>query len=222
MKKTRKKKKRRHVIAEGIVTYELTKIDVAESLLVAAIRLFFEDEHPVPVYQLASSAREILTTIGDKAGIETVLHAYAKGQGLTIAEVVKQAHTFAAFFKHADRDATAKLSFSEDEPDTVLAMACKDFGRITGGLPIEAQIFEVWIYALAYARVHDAPVKGQRLIKLAIQQFPGIRTADRRQQKKLGLDVLRRLKGDPALQMQYSRDVTLATIGKPRRPISSR
>jgi hypothetical protein len=210
----RHKKKRRHVIAKGIKTYDLTKIDVAESLLVTAIRLFFEDEHPVPIYQLASSAREILTTIGDKTGVETVLHAYAKSHGLTIAEAVKQAHTFAAFFKHADRDPTAKLTFSEDEPDTVLAMACHDFGRITGGMPVEAQILQVWIYALAYERVQDAPLKGQRMIKLAIQYFPGIRTADRRKQKKLGLNVLRRVKEDPELQMKYSRDVRLAAQGR--------
>jgi hypothetical protein len=49
---------------------------VAEALLVTAIR-FFEDGHPVPIYQLASSAREILTTVGDKTGVETLLHTYA-------------------------------------------------------------------------------------------------------------------------------------------------
>jgi hypothetical protein len=210
----RQKKTRRHVIAKGIVTYELSKIDVAESLIIAAVRLFFEDEHPVPIYQLASSAREILTTIGDKTGVETVLHSYAKKKGLTVAAAAKQAHTFAHFFKHADRDPTARLRFSEDEPDSVLAMACQDFGRITGGLPLEAQIFEVWIYALAYERILDAPLRGQRMIKLAIKRFPGIRTANRRQQKKLGLDVLRQLKGDPELQMKYSREVKLAISGK--------
>jgi hypothetical protein len=49
---------------------------------------------------------------------------------------------------------------------------------------------------------------------LAIKRFPGIRTANRRQQKKLGLDVLRQLKGDPELQMKYSREVKLAISGK--------
>ena len=56
-KMPRQKKPRGHVIAKGIVTYDLTKMDVAEALLVAAVRLFFEDAHPVPIYQLASSAR---------------------------------------------------------------------------------------------------------------------------------------------------------------------
>jgi hypothetical protein len=209
----RTSKKRGHVIAKGIISYDLTKLDVAESLLVAAIRMFFDDAHPVPIYQLASSAREILTTIGDKTGVKTLLHDFAKKKGLTLQEAAKQAHTFAGFFKHADRHPTATLHFSEDEADSVIAMACHDFGRVTGGMPVEAQVFEVWIYALAFERVHDAPLKGQRLIKLAIKQFPGIRTADRQQQKKLGRDVLKKVKDDPELQMEYSREVKLAETG---------
>ncbi len=209
----RHKKARRHVVAKGIVTYDLTKIDVAEALLVSAIRQFFEGAHPVPIYLLASSAREILTTIGDKAGVETVLHSFAKKKGLTLKEVAHQAHTFAGFFKHADRNPTATLKFSEDEADSVLAMACQDFGRVTGGMPIEAQIFEVWIYALAFERVTDAPLKGQRIIKLAIKTFPGIRTAERKQQKKLGLNVLRQVQDDPTLKMKYRREVRLALTG---------
>lgn len=211
----RQKKTHRHIVAKGITSYDLTKLDVAEALLVAAIQLFFEDGHPVPIYQLASSAREILTTIGDKAGVETVLHALAKRKGLTLAELAKQAHTFANFFKHANRDPTETLHFSEDETDAVLAMACDDFGRITGGMPIEAQIFQTWICALAFARVQDAPLRDRQLIKSAIQQFPGIRTADRKLQKKLGLDVLIKVKDDPALQMKYSREVKLAQTENP-------
>ncbi len=207
-----RKKTPRHVVAKGIIAYNLSKIDVAESLLVTAIGLFFEDSHPVPIYQLASSAREILTTIGDKTGVDTVLHDYANKKGLTLKQVVQQAHTFANFFKHADRDPTAKLNFSEDEVDSILAMACHDFSRITSGMPIEAQVFEAWIYALAFARVSDAPLRRQQLVKLCIKQFPRIRTADRKQQKKLGLDELQKLKDDPALRMQYSREVKLAAV----------
>jgi hypothetical protein len=64
--------------------------------------------------------------------------------------------------------------------------------------------------ALAFERVHDAPVKGQRMIRPAIKQFLGIRTADRKKQKQLGLAVVQRLKDDPELQMEYSREVKLA------------
>jgi hypothetical protein len=48
--------------------------DVAEAEICTAVRLFFEDCHPAPIYMLASSAREILTTIATKIGIQSVLH----------------------------------------------------------------------------------------------------------------------------------------------------
>lgn len=81
-----------------------------------AIRLFFENAHPVPIYLLATSAREILTTIGDKTGVETVLHSYAKKKGLTLAEAAKQAHTFAGFFKHATVIQPPSFTFQRMKP----------------------------------------------------------------------------------------------------------
>ena len=211
-----------HIVAAGSAKYSLTKIDVAELLISTAIRLFFEGAHPVPIYALASAAREILTTLGDKTGIETVLHAVAKRQGKSLKELATSAHTFAGFFKHADRDPQGVLQFSETDVDPVLAMAVQDFGRITGGMPVEGQVFELWIYALAFAKVSEAPLKGQRVIKLAIKQFPGIRTADRRTQKKLGLEVLNRIQHDPTLKMEFSREVRIAAGGESAENRSSR
>jgi hypothetical protein len=42
---------------------KLSKIDIADTPLRAAIRMFFED---VPVHTLAGAAREILSTLGEK------------------------------------------------------------------------------------------------------------------------------------------------------------
>jgi hypothetical protein len=39
-------------VAPGAQSYELSKIDVAEALIQAAVRLFFEGAHPVPIYAL--------------------------------------------------------------------------------------------------------------------------------------------------------------------------
>jgi len=146
--------------------------------------------------------------------VTTLLHALGNRDGKTIQELTAESRKTANFFKHANRDPEAKIKFREDEVDTVLAVACQDFGRITGGMPIEAQIYEVWVYSLAYAKVSEAPLRAQRMIKLAIRQFPGIRTADRRAQKKLGLDLLNRMIDDPDLQMQYRREVKAALAGK--------
>src|SRR5262249_31719300 len=138
-------------------TIELTKIDVAEAHIRTAVRLFFEGCHPVPVYTLANAAREILTSIGEKTGIETVTYSLAKRRGVTHKSLVRDVKRDANYFKHADRDATDVLSFNEGKVYGVLQIACHDFGLITGEMPIEAQIYEVWVTALAFRRILDAP-----------------------------------------------------------------
>ena len=208
------RKKPSHVVAKGIKTLQLTKISVAEALIRTAVRLFFEDDDPVPVYALANAAREILTSVGDHEGITTLLHALSARDGMTLPELTAGSRKIANFFKHADRDPAARINFREDEVDAVLAVACQDFGRIAGGMPIEAQVYEVWVYSLAYAKVSDAPLRGQPIIKLAIRKFPGIRTADRRAQKRLGLDLLNRMINDPDLQMEYRREVKAAAAAR--------
>ena len=113
------------------------------------------------------------------------------------------------FLKHADRDPTDRIQFSETEMDSVLFIACNDFHRVTGGMPIEAQVFCFWIKALTYERVSEAPLREQEDIKWAISQFPGIRRAGRKDQKRLGVDVLNRVKHDPELQLPHKREVVL-------------
>ena len=207
-KRDRSRKFPKRIVATGAQGYELTKIDVAEALIQAAVRLFFEGAHPVPIYQLASSAREILTTIGEKVGVETILHSIAKRKAVPVKTLINQAHKFAKFFKHANSDPTEKLSFSEFEIDHVLLLACHDFGRVTGGMPIEAQVFEAWAQAGAWRRIADVPFRRQA-IKQAIRLFPGIRSADRKTQKRIGLEALKRVEHDPAYQMEIQREVKL-------------
>ncbi|HEY5038368.1 MAG TPA: hypothetical protein VIJ93_04770 [bacterium] len=119
-------------------TFRLNKIDVAEAHIVSAVKLFFENGHPVSVYLLASAAREILTTLGDKTGVKTLLHDMSSWRGEPLKETINKAHGFAKFFKHANSDTTAILEFPEDEVDGILFIACHDFGRITGGMPVHA------------------------------------------------------------------------------------
>jgi hypothetical protein len=198
------------IVGQGAETFELTKIDVAEALIRTAVRLFFQDEHPVPIYQLASSAREILTTVGEKVGVETVLHAIAKKQNVPVKTLAGEAHKFAGRFKHADRNPTEKIQFRETDVDWVLLLACHDFGRVTGGMPVEAQVFEAWAHLVFWERISDAPLRQQRVLRLAIKEFPGVRTATRAKQKKIGLETLRRVENDPKLQMRIEREVRLA------------
>ena len=60
---------------------KLTKIDAAEAHLITAVRCHFAGEHLASIYLLTASAREILTTIGGKMGIRTMLHGIAEATG---------------------------------------------------------------------------------------------------------------------------------------------
>jgi hypothetical protein len=196
---------------------KLTKIDAAEAQIRAAVRMFFERGHPVPVYTLANAAREIVATIGDQIDVETVQQELAAARGLTVKELLRPLSQTANFFKHADRDADAVLDFDEGDAEVALQLACHDFGRITGGMPTEAQIYEAWVAAIAFPKVSEAPLRGQRLIRGIIRWFPGIRrAADRAEQKKIGLAVLERALANPMLQMKFKREVQLPS--SPRVP----
>jgi hypothetical protein len=164
----------------------------------------------VPVYTLANAAREIVATIGDRTEVETVQQALAVSRGVPVKEMLRPLSRAANFFKHADRDVDATLDFDESDAEVVLQLACHDFGRIAGGMPIEAQIYEAWVAAIAFPRVSEAPLRSQRLVRRVIAYFPGIRgAANRAEQKKIGLNVLRRALTDPELEMTFKREVVL-------------
>jgi hypothetical protein len=128
----------------------VTKIDVAEAQICAAVRMFFGGGHPVPVYTLANAACEIVATIGEKIDVETVQQELAASRGIKVKEMLRPLGAAANFFKHADRDADQTLDFDEGDAEVVLQLACHDFGRITGGMPVEAQIYEAWMLQLHF------------------------------------------------------------------------
>jgi hypothetical protein len=181
--------------------------------------MFFRGEHLVPVYTLSNAAREIVATIGDQIDVETVQQELATARGVTVKKLLHPLVRTANFLKHADRDAGATIDFDENDTEVALQLACHDFGRITGGMPIEAQIYEAWIAAVAFRKVSDAPLRSQRLIRATIAHFPGVRSAPTRaDQRKIGLAVLERAMRDPSLEMKFKREVVVPEPRSQRRP----
>ena len=188
----------------------LTKIDVAKAYLISAVRLRFAGEHAASVYLLAASAREILTTIGEKVGTRTILKEVSEDTGTPMKKLVEIVHEFAKFLKHADSDPEAVLeNFEEQDADLVLFTACRDFHRVAKGMPVELQVYEAWRWALAFERVRDAPLRTQPVVRRCIRRFPGIRRASPAERLRIGLEVLERALGDPRLRMTIQRDVIL-------------
>jgi hypothetical protein len=194
----------------------LTKIDVAEAHLISAVRLRFGGGHPASIYLLAASAREILTTIGQKVGTRTMLAGIAETTGKSIKELITAASEYVAFFKHADRDPASVLEkFDEDHADLVLFIACHDFHRVAKGQPIELQVYEAWHLAQVFKKVSEAPLRVQPIVRKCIRLFPGIRAASAAERQRMGLEQLEKARRNPALQMEIRREVILP--GDPQR-----
>jgi hypothetical protein len=156
----------REVVAAGGYFMRLTKIDVAEAHLITAVRAHFRAEHPASVYLLAASAREILTTLGEKTGTRTMLAGLAEDTGTPLKNFVEIAHEFAKFFKHANHDPTAVLeTFTEKDADMVLYVACNDFSRVAKGMPIELQVYASWWLAQIFKSVSDASPNVQPFVQ---------------------------------------------------------
>src|SRR6516225_3640376 len=119
----------------------LTKIDAAEAQLKKAVRMYFENDHLVPIYALANAVREVTAGIGEHLDVETVQKELATALGVKFEEMVRPLSKIANFFKHANRDPTATIVLGDDDVEFVLFLACHDFARVAAGMPIEAQVF---------------------------------------------------------------------------------
>jgi hypothetical protein len=110
----------------------------------------------------------------------------------------------------ADKDPTAVLErFTQQDADTVLFIACNEFGRVAKGQPVELQVYAAWWLAIYYQRVSDAPLSKQQLLRNSRKLFPGIRSANRAEQERLGREQLEKARLNPNLQMMIQREVVL-------------
>lgn len=151
-----------------------------------------------------------MAAVGKAKGVDTILQEVARNLGATEKEVAQKAHAFVNFMKHADRDPTAALEgFSDLDNESIIFFACQDFGRATGGMPVEAQVYEAWFFATTAKRVSVGSIKWQRMIKACIRHFPRVRSVPRIEKKRIGLKVLREALKDPTLKMDFSRIVDL-------------
>jgi hypothetical protein len=123
----------------------ITKPDVAEREIIAAVQLLFDGGDPIPIYALANSAREISATLREKRGSKGVVDwVQVDHPHMTREAIYRAASKHAAFFKHADKDPDGVLeNFDATDADAVLHMACTDFKSLRR-LPIEGDAFDHW------------------------------------------------------------------------------
>lgn len=186
----------------------LTKIDVAEAHVISAVRLHFQCGPPASVYLLAGSAREILTTLAEKAGTRAMIHLVADHSGRQLEDLYQAVHEHVRFLKHANRDPQAVLEdLTEDNIDGLLFIACGDLIRIATARPIEALIFVVWYLAIHYSKDAGTSLRAPPFIRDYIKYFSGILSLPRKEHLRLGCRKLQEATDDPNLLMELQREV---------------
>ncbi len=181
----------------------LTKLDVAQREINAAIRLLFDGGDPVAVLVLAAAARGIVTALCEKQGASSFFDDLQEEiPDRKKRDLYKEANKHPNWFKHADEDADAVLEgFKAADADMILFCATYDFGSVCKGKSIEAQVFEGWFLYL-YGEEADVP---SGLAEL----FPKLRELPRAGQLALGKSVIEWARTQPEFQMTYSLEFRL-------------
>lgn len=172
------------------------KLAVARCQLGTATQLFIDDKDPVSVQVLACCASEILDAISPRPFRD---HALAIHTDLTDRDYKRLRSFYSNAFKHftsfsgSPRDDSYIFSkFDDSRNDHALFVAWYDYGSCSGKLPLAAQVFQVWYYAMYPQRLSQQSAEAQAL-------FPGISTRDRAAQKAMLRHVYGAYRNDPAL-----------------------
>ncbi len=163
----------------------LSKLDVARSQLLTAIRLYWDDGDPVSVYTLASNAWEIIYELCRVKNIDSISDDIQSHIG--IGKKLKRDYInkpFRNFFKHADTDHDDILNgFSDSCNDGMLYMSVEDFIRLSDKSPLEFQVYQLWYLSRNPDKLRkDIFDEYTKKIELA---FPEIRSLTRSGQKKM-------------------------------------
>ena len=134
------------------------KIEVARRQLGVATDMFIRDSEPVSIQSLASSAGEILDHFARKTG-RAFSNAFLDiSPDYDLAKLRRVQRVYWNAFKHPTRkqgkeeverdDEELIAEFDDGENAAVLFTAWMDYSVTTGAMPIEAQVFQAWYYAL--------------------------------------------------------------------------
>lgn len=178
---------------------KLDKTEIARRQLGTALALFLEDSDPVSVHTLACAGCEIAEHLTRKAGEEPFsTHMRLTFPDLDIGELRQLQNQYWNAFKHAQtrgrierQDSELLERFGDEVNDHTLLIGWRDYQQAVGTLPIEAQIFQVWYFALC-------PEKLNPEVDIATHQrlFPMLPSKSRADQKRALREVISSFRND--------------------------
>ena len=181
---------------------KLDKTKVARRQLGTALALFIDDLDPVSVHTLACSGGEIAEHLTHKAGAKPFFsHALATFPDLDVKELRRLQRKFWNAFKHAtirdgkERDDRKLLErFNDLQNDHTLFVAWYDYMLGVKSMPVEAQVFQAWYFALYPEKLNPSMDAAQYE-----NIFPDLHRQSRRAQKKVLKKAIAKARRDKAI-----------------------
>ena len=173
----------------------LTKGQIARRQLGTALALFLHDCDPVSVHALACAGGEIAEHLTRKRGKQPFSsHALAAFRDLDAKKIRRIRNQFWNAFKHAAthkgkerNDRKLLKRFSDLQNDHTLFVGWYDYAMAANPLPLEAQAFQAWYFAL-YPEKLNRDVDKTRYKNI----FPKLPKLARKKQKQALQDVIAR------------------------------
>jgi hypothetical protein len=165
---------------------KLDKVQVARRQLGTALELFIGDLDPVSVHTLACAGGEIAEHLTRNSGAEPFTsHVLATFPDVDLKEIRRLQNQFWNSFKHAvtrggEERADHELldRFNDLQNDHALFVGWYDYVLAVHVMPIEAQAFQAWYFALYPDKLY-ATVDASQYETL----FPKLRDRPRKEQK---------------------------------------
>lgn len=122
---------------------QLNKLACARRQLQTAVNLFFHDGDAVSIHTLTCAAYNVIRDVNDSRNGRP-MHAkqiYVQMSGRPSVSELNQPENF---FKHADRDSNAELTFYPKFTECLLVDACEKYRDITGDHVLSFIAFTLW------------------------------------------------------------------------------
>jgi hypothetical protein len=176
------------------------KTNVARRQLGTALALFIEDQDPVSVHVLACGGGEVAEQLARRADQEPfAMEIMATFSNLEMRDIRRIRNQFWNAFKHATTlagtpraDEELLAAFDDQQNEHTLFIGWYDYMMAVNRLPIEAQVFQVWYYAL-YPEKLAAGISSESYVSF----FPAMKSIDRPEQKRRLREVIAWAKQQP-------------------------
>jgi hypothetical protein len=165
----------------------LTKIAVAKAQLLTALDLFVRDKDPISIQCLACGGGEVVEGLAETHGEEPfAMHILTIQPDMDRKAIRRKRNQYWNAFKHffdlkglPREDEEMLAQFSDINNDVALFVGWWDYMTVQKRLPVAAQVFQVWWYALNEEKL--APDADLDVMRTA---FPDIRQQPRAEQKR--------------------------------------